>query len=93
MAKIQKKNEKSKVEWNFPLIKQNYLILLIGIGTILLGYLLMATGITETSATLNGKWNNFFAVDLAPIILVIGYCVIIPYGIIKYFSHKNLSGE
>jgi hypothetical protein len=93
MAKIQKKSSSPKVEWNFPLRKDNFIILLIGVGTILLGYALMATGITETPATVDGKWNNFFAVYAAPTILIIGYCVIVPYGIIKYFSVNKNANE
>jgi len=66
-------------------------MIIIGIGflTIILGYGLMATGITNEPALVNGTWNNFFAVSLAPIVLVIGYMVIVPYGIMKVFGKKD----
>jgi hypothetical protein len=49
----------------------------------------MLFGVTDQPAVPDGKWNNFFSVSLAPIILVIGYCVIIPYGIIKTFKKTS----
>ena len=39
---------------------------------ILLGYMIMATGETE----------SFQSVKLAPVILVVGYCIIIPAAIL-----------
>lgn len=89
MAKTVKRTATPKVEWFLPLKKENLIILLIGLGTILVGYALMATGITETAAVPDGKWNNPMAVYIAPTLLVIGYCVIVPYGIIRYFGKKE----
>ena len=82
------KSKTPKVKWEFPLEKKNYMVLAIGIGVIILGYLLMATGITEQPAVTDGKWNNVLAIHVAPIVLVIGYLIIIPYGLIKLFK-KN----
>lgn len=91
MAKAQIKSS-SRIHsflWKFPLQRQNFIIIGIGIAVILVGYLLMATGITEQPALPDGKWNNVFAVSIAPILLVLGYCVIIPFGIFKSFSPKE----
>lgn len=77
------------VKWEFPLEKKDLIVIGIGLAVILLGYLLMATGITEEPALPNGKWNNPFAVVVAPFLLVIGYCVIIPLGLIKFFTKKQ----
>lgn len=63
----------------------------IGVAVILVGFLLMSTGVTEEPAVPDGKWNNFFAVQLAPVLLIIGYCGIIPYAIIKYFKKDEQS--
>jgi hypothetical protein len=79
------------VKWEFPLEKQNLIYFGIGLGVILLGYLLMATGITEDPATVSGKWNNPLAVIVAPVLLILGYCVIIPYSIIKSFRKKEVN--
>jgi len=97
MAKMKKEapkssRTKSNVEWKFPLEKQNLMIIGVGFAVILMGYLLMSTGISNEPAHLDGKWNNFFAVDLAPLLLVIGYCVIIPLGILKKFNTQT-AGE
>jgi hypothetical protein len=54
-----------------PFETKNVTIILIGVLTIILGYYLMST--SETMGTL--------ALDIAPIILVIGYLIVIPYGI------------
>lgn len=87
-SKLSKKAGKTKVVWQFPLTRQNYIVLAIGIGIIILGYILMATGITEEPALPQGKWNNPLAVYVAPIMLVIGYCVVIPYGLMLVFKKK-----
>lgn len=91
MAKAIKKISTPAVEWRLPFEKQNFMILLIGLGIILLGYALMATGITETAATVDGTWNNPLAVYVAPTLLIIGYCVVIPYGIIRFFGKKEVN--
>ncbi len=82
---------RKKAKWNFPLEKKNLITLGIGVLIIALGYALMATGITEEPALPNGTWNNFWAVVVAPFLLVFGYCVVLPYGLIKTF--KKSDGE
>lgn len=75
MAKVQSRKPIKKkgfsVENELPQ-RVNYLILLIGIATILVGYLVMNAGDAVSP----------LSVTVAPIILVIGYCVIVPLGII-----------
>jgi len=63
-------NKRLFQSWSFG--KTNYQIFGIGLAIILLGYLIMATGETE----------SFQSVKLSPIILVIGYCVVIPFSIL-----------
>lgn len=75
--------------FKFPLTKGNYIILGIGLLVIVIGYLLLMTGITEEPAVVDGKWNNVFAVVIAPIVLVIGYCVLIPLAIMKVFKKEK----
>lgn len=81
--------KKKVIHWRFPLERENFIWFAIGLGVVALGYLLMMTGITEEPAVPDGKWNNFFAVEVAPIILFIGYCVIIPYSLLKKFQKKT----
>ena len=60
----------TKNDWTFTYI--NYLLFLIGVITIITGYIIMYTGETE----------SFQSVRLSPMILVIGYCLIIPISIL-----------
>ncbi len=88
------KNKKtSSVEWKFPLDKENFKWLAIGLGIVILGYLLMFTGVTEEPATESGTWNNFMAVTLAPILLVIGYMGVIPFAILKKSKSTEITEE
>ena len=56
--------------WSFG--KINYQLFGIGLITIIFGYLLMAWGETE----------SIQSIKIAPIILIIGYCIIIPAAIL-----------
>ena len=59
-------------EPQLPLGKQNFLIIGSGIAVIILGYLAM----------LEGSVEGFVPLVLAPLLLVTGYCVLIPLGIL-----------
>ncbi|MFN8360066.1 MAG: DUF3098 domain-containing protein [Candidatus Kapaibacterium sp.] len=67
--------------WQFPLTKRNYLLFAAGMGVIVIGFLLMSTAITDDPVKYQTAWNNTLAVSVAPLILVIGYCVIIPFAL------------
>lgn len=77
MAKGVKEKEKlskrksRKIEI-LPLEPVNYKIIIAGVAVILLGYVALSME----------PWDGFMALTLAPVLLVIGYCVIIPAGII-----------
>ncbi len=68
------KKSATKVVWNFPLERTNWMILGGGVGTIILGYLIM-------HFAGQAQWDSPLAITLAPIMLVIGFIVLIPYGI------------
>ena len=55
-----------------PFGSRNYIWLGIGLITIVLGYISLA----------QGPVNSFWSLTLAPILLVIGYCVLIPIGLL-----------
>ena len=68
-----KENEYTKNnvnDWTFTYV--NYMLFLIGTIFITLGYILMYSG----------EVNSFQSIKLAPILLVVGYCIIIPIAII-----------
>jgi hypothetical protein len=90
------KKKNAQVSWEFPFNKQNFILLALGLGVIILGYLLMATGISSEQALTEGTpWNNPMANTVAPLLLFIGYCVLIPFAIVKYYgkSKENKEGQ
>jgi hypothetical protein len=72
----------SNVRWDIPLGRTNLLILAAGIAVLILGYVLMSTGIADDPLKNQGVWNNAMAVTVAPILLGLGYCVIIPFALL-----------
>ena len=93
MAKKTVSKRKKTEKWEIPFTKKNLIIAGIGVATIIVGYLLMATGLGGDHAAVDGTWNNPMAITIAPILLVIGYCAIIPYAILKYFPHSDNKNE
>ena len=63
--------------WSFG--KINYQLFGIGLITIIFGYLLMVWGETE----------SIQSIKIAPIILIIGYCIIIPAAILVKQKKKK----
>ena len=57
--------------------KNNYYLLYAGIGIIILGFYLMSIG----------PWNSFTSLVISPIVLVIGYILVIPASI--FYRKKN----
>ena len=76
--KLWNKDNKSLFHsWSFG--KINYQLFGIGLIVIILGYLLMATGETE----------SYQSVKLSPVILIVGYCIIIPTAILIKTKDKE----
>ena len=71
----------SPVRWGFPLTTTNYLILGVGIAMLVIAYVLMSTAIGADPLDNEGTWNNQMAVSVAPVLLAIAYCAVIPIGI------------
>ncbi len=65
---------RTNVTWNHPWTKRQFLMIGGGIGVIVLGFVLLATG-------MGSEWDNPLAVDIAPVVLVLGYCIVIPLAI------------
>ncbi len=67
------KSAKSRVApFNIYWEKTNYLILFAGIAVLILGYFFMSMG----------PWNSFASLDVSPVILIIGYVVVLPLAIL-----------
>ncbi|MBI4428256.1 MAG: hypothetical protein HY562_03975 [Ignavibacteriales bacterium] len=73
MARIEHKaaRKKSQPE-HLPFTKVNYQILAVGLIVIALGYYALS----------QEPWDGTMPLVVAPILLVLGYCVIIPVGIL-----------
>ena len=69
MAK--KKPEKEGPD--FPLQKENYILLIIGFAIIMIGFLLMMGGKSDDPNVFNEEIFNFRRITLAPIIVLFGF--------------------
>ena len=69
MAKKKIENEKP----DFPLQKENYILLVIGFAIILIGFLLMIGGKAENPNEFNPDIFNFRRITLAPILVLFGF--------------------
>jgi len=70
-----------KAHIRISLTKKNYMIIGLGIALIILGYILMSANSVD----------GFLPTVVAPILLVAGYCVAIPLGIL--FKDKSVATE
>ena len=72
MGNIKSKKISKKAKWGLPFGRKNYLWLGIGLVVIFLGYISLA----------QGPVDSFWSRTLAPVLMVLGYCVLIPIGIL-----------
>ena len=78
-TKAKKPVTKQKKEITFPFDKQNFMIIGAGIAVIIIGYIIMS----------QNSVDGFLPTVVAPIVLLLGYCVIIPYGILRRSSVES----
>ncbi len=69
--------KKTQIGWPFE--RMNYLLFGLSLAIIIVGYVFMT----------QGPWDSFFSLTVAPIFLVIGYCVTLPMAIL--YRTKNQS--
>jgi len=74
------KAKRSAQSLQLPFTKSNYQIFAVGILIVIIGYVALA----------QGPPNSFWSLTLAPILLVIGYCVVIPFAIL--YQKKGNAG-
>lgn len=60
-------------ETRMPLGKRNYVLMLIGLGVIVAGFLLMSGGGSDDPAVFNEKMFSFRRITLAPIVVIAGF--------------------
>jgi len=74
--KIDKKSE-------FPLGKENFIIMILGLLLLIIGYMLMSGGASKDPNVFNeNEIYSFRRITLAPIIVILGYFVV-GYAIMK----------
>ncbi len=80
MAKVQKsasanaqKSVQEEREARMPLGRRNYVLMLIGLGVIVLGFVLMAGGGSDDPTVFNEKMFSFRRITLAPIVVIAGF--------------------
>lgn len=70
--------EKNRTKSQLPFTSHNYFIFGIGIIVLVFGYIFMSIGPVD----------SFWSLTLAPIVLVVGYVVIIPFSFL--YHHKAI---
>ncbi|MCU4156679.1 DUF3098 domain-containing protein [Carboxylicivirga sp. A043] len=69
-------------KFQFALAKENYILLAIGFGIIILGFVLMIGGRSEDPTVFNEEIFSFRRITLAPIVVLFGFMFEI-YAIMK----------
>lgn len=77
-----KKDIVSKENPVFPLGKENYKLMAIGFGIIIMGFILMAGGGSDDPTVFNPEIFSFRRITLAPLVLLFGFIFEI-YAIMK----------
>lgn len=78
MAKLKSRltTSRSAVQWKSPLQNMHFTYLGGAIIVIVVGFLLLAKGMYST-------WDDPLSVDVAPVVLVVGYCILVPFAIMR----------
>ncbi len=74
MAKIQKKTDEDR-EARMALGRRNYLLMLIGLGMVIVGFLLMSGGGSDDPTVFNEAMFSFRRITLAPIVVIAGFAL------------------
>lgn len=81
----------SEKQKTFVFNRSNYILLLVGIGLNILGFILMIGGAAETKETFDGsELFSHVRITLSPILIILGYIIII-YSIMK--KPKNVEDK
>ncbi len=76
------KGNNNQENTQFPLRTENYKLIAIGFGIIVIGFLLMIGGKTEDPNVFNPEIFNFQRITLAPVVVLFGFIFEI-YAIMK----------
>ena len=81
---FEKKADKSYIanNSNFAFGRDNYMVILLGVGVLVIGYLLMVGGGSDTPDKFNPEIFSTRRITVAPVTLLIGFGIVL-YGIMK----------
>jgi hypothetical protein len=71
-----------------PFTRKNYYMMLIGLGVIVLGFVLMSGGGEHTATEFDESIFSFRRITLAPIVVIAGF-VFEVYAIMKRFNEED----
>ena len=71
-----------------PFTRKNYYMMLIGLGVIVLGFVLMSGGGEHTATEFDESIFSFRRITLAPIVVITGF-VFEVYAIMKRFNEED----
>lgn len=77
-----KNDNKEDSKFSMALSKENYKLMLIGLGIILIGFILMGGGGSDDPNVFDESIFSFTHITLAPIVVLFGFCFEI-YAIMK----------
>lgn len=83
------KPRNTRAQIDIPWTMTNFIGIGVGLVVILIGYMLMQSGIADDPIGDKSIWNNTASTTLAPIVLTIGYCVILPIAIFWRKKDEN----
>jgi hypothetical protein len=88
MAKTKSRllQSRNTVSWKSPWGKQHYTYLGGAVVVIIVGFLLLAKGMYSS-------WDDPLSVDVAPVVLVVGYCILVPLAIMRKNSRNSSSDQ
>ena len=73
MAKETNKTEEGKLQFSFVFTKTNYIIMLVGIVLLALGYLLLCGGGSDDPNVFNAEMFNARRLYVSPILIFLGF--------------------
>ncbi|MFP4556665.1 MAG: DUF3098 domain-containing protein [Bacteroidales bacterium] len=82
MSQKKTRNTEKEVMGLFPLGRENYRLMLIGVGIIILGFILMLGGGSDDPSIFNKDMFSFRRITLAPLVVLFGFMFQI-YAIMK----------
>ncbi|MEO8446529.1 MAG: hypothetical protein ABI528_03495 [bacterium] len=74
-----KRSRKEQSHLHFAMTSKNYMMIGLGVAIIILGYFFMSANSVD----------GFLPTTIAPILLILGYCVVVPIGIL--YKDKNVN--